>query len=465
MSEGGPSHRVRPVVPADLDAIAAAEPELFGSQAWSRGVYAEEIERPDRCYLAVDVDGRLAGYAGVALDPEWTVMTIGVLPWAQRRGIARALLDALVDAARRAGGTELFLEVKAHDGGAQQLYRDAGFRLVGLRRRYYQPEGVDAVVMRLDLGGPTRRVGPVGAEAVAADPAGQREAARQREAAVDPFVDVAAAHDLIWSADPPVVLDVRWALGAPDGRAAYAAGHLPGAVFVDLETQLAAPAAPELGRHPLPEAAHLQASARAWGIDTGSTVLVYDDAGGTSAARAWWLLRWAGLDRVAIIDGGLRAWVDAGHHLEQGMIRPRPGNVVLRPGGLPTIDIDEAAAWTADGTGVLLDARAGERYRGEVEPVDPRAGHVPGATSAPTVQNLTEAGWLRERAELLDRFARLGVTPAAADAPRVAAYCGSGVTAAHTVAVLASLGIEAALFPGSWSQWSNDPARPVATGP
>lgn len=457
MSADGPStgsrtHAVRQLTEADLGAVEAAEPVLFGTQAWSRAVYAEEIARADRRYVAVDLDGRLAGYAGVALDPEWTVMTVGVLPWARRRGIAEVLVADLVAAARAAGGPELFLEVKARDGAAQQLYRNAGFHLVGLRRRYYQPEGADAVVMRLDLA-PRRRVGPIGAEPPTAE-----------ETPMDPFIDVAGARRLIWSESPPVVLDVRWALGAPDGRAAYARGHLPGAVFVDLETELAAPPAPELGRHPLPALDDLQATARRWGIGRDSTVLVYDDAGGTSAARAWWLLRWAGVERVAIIDGGLRAWDGAGHHLEDGFVRPRPGDVELRPGGLPTIGIDEAASWAQDdgdgGARVLLDARAGERFRGEVEPVDPRAGHIPGARSAPTVGNLTESGWLRESEELRARFEALGVSPGAP----VAAYCGSGVTAAHTVAVLAALGIEAALFPGSWSQWSNDPSRLVATG-
>lgn len=444
---GGADHAIRPVLASDLDAIAAAEPLLFGTQAWSRGVYAQEITRADRRYFAVEVDGRLAGYAGLALEPEWTIMTIGVLPWARRRGIAAALLDALIRAAQEAHGRELFLEVKARDGAAQQLYRNAGFRLIGLRKRYYQPEGADAVVMRLDLRS-VRSPRPSGTDS-----------APKQEDPMSPFCDVPTARRLIWSERPPVVLDVRWALGAPDGRAAYERGHLPGAVFVDLETELAAPPSPERGRHPLPDLAALQRAARAWGISSDSTVLVYDDAAGTSAARAWWLLRWAGVERVAIIDGGLRAWEAAGHHLEEGFVRPRPGDVSLAPGALPTIEIEGAAAWPE--TGVLLDARAGERFRGEVEPVDPRAGHIPGARSAPTSANLTEAGWLREPEALADRFAALGATEPGA---RVAAYCGSGVTAAHTVAVLASLGVEAALFPGSWSQWSNDPERPVATG-
>ncbi|GAA1633270.1 sulfurtransferase [Georgenia ruanii] len=262
---------------------------------------------------------------------------------------------------------------------------------------------------------------------------------------------------------PPVLLDVRWALGAPHGRAAYRTGHLPGAVFVDLEAELAAAPSPAAGRHPLPAPADLQAAARRWGVRDGDRVVAYDAVGGTSAARAWWLLRWAGLADVRLLDGGLAAWQDAGLAVETGEVRPAEGDVVLPlvasgAAAMPTVDADGAAAWPA--TGVLLDARAGERFRGEVEPVDPRAGHVPGARSAPTTENLTPAGTFRPAAELRARFAALGV---GGDAP-VAVYCGSGVTAAHQVAALASLGVPAALYPGSWSQWSADPARPAATG-
>lgn len=274
-----------------------------------------------------------------------------------------------------------------------------------------------------------------------------------------PFVEVAEAHEAIWGPTPPVLLDVRWALGEPDGRRAYAVGHLPGAVYVDLDRELASPPSPGTGRHPLPDIGALQDAARGWGIREGSSVVVYDDWGGMAAARAWWVLRWAGVRDVAILDGGLRTWVDAGHHLEDGNVRPRPGDVTLSAGALPTIDADTAAGYTAAG-GVLVDARAGERYRGEVEPVDPRAGHVPGAVNVPTAAN-APGGWLLEADELRARYAAAGVVP---DGPPVAAYCGSGVTAAHTVAVLASIGVEAALYPGSWSQWSSDPERPVATG-
>ncbi|MBY8863745.1 sulfurtransferase [Nocardia sp. CA2R105] len=249
------------------------------------------------------------------------------------------------------------------------------------------------------------------------------------------------------------VLDVRWALGDPDGPQHYLDGHIPGAVFVDLETELAAPPSPARGRHPLPDVAHLQKCARSWGLRTDEPVVVYDATGGMAAARAWWLLRWAGMDDVRILDGGLPAWAQSGGEIATGSESdPAPGDVVLTAGALPVIDADGAATWE----GLLLDARAGERYRGEVEPVDPRAGHIPGAVSAPTAENLTPEGAFKSADQLRARFAELGTGP-------VAVYCGSGVTAAHQIAALAAAGIEATLYPGSWSQWSSDPQRPVAT--
>ncbi len=268
-----------------------------------------------------------------------------------------------------------------------------------------------------------------------------------------------SAAELLAADEVPVLLDVRWALGEDRGREKYLAGHLPGAVYVDLETELADPPTPALGRHPLPSVQRLQAAARRWGVRADRPVVAYDDSGGLAAARAWWLLRWGGLGDVRLLDGGLGAWVRAGGELESGDVVPPPGDVVLPGGRMPVVDADDAAALPGRG-GVLLDARAAERYRGEVEPVDPRAGHVPGATSGPTAGNLTAEGTFRPPGELADRFAELGVR-AGSD---VGVYCGSGVTAAHEVAALAVAGVEAALWPGSWSQWSADPDRPVATG-
>ncbi|MQA32078.1 sulfurtransferase [Modestobacter roseus] len=260
--------------------------------------------------------------------------------------------------------------------------------------------------------------------------------------------------------DPaPVLLDVRWQLGSDTGRDDYLAGHLPGAVFVDLDTELSAPASPQAGRHPLPSVQSLQAAARRWGISAGSRIVVYDAGPATAAARAWWLLRWAGLGDVTILDGGLAAWTAAGGPVEAGDVVPVPGDVRLTGGAMPVLTIDEAAA--LPGEGVLLDARAGERYRGDLEPIDPRAGHVPGAVNAPTTANVGPDGRFRAAAVLRRQFAQVGAVPGTP----VGVYCGSGITAAHEVAALAHAGIAAALWPGSWSQWANDPTRPAATGP
>ena len=190
--------------------------------------------------------------------------------------------------------------------------------------------------------------------------------------------------------DAPALLDVRWALGDPHGHEHYLEGHLPGAVFVDLDSELSAPPSAAGGRHPLPALADLQDAARRWGLREGGAVVLYDAVGGISAARGWWLLRWAGLRDVALLDGGLGAWSAAGLELETGEVVPPPGDVMLHAGELDVLDADGAAALAR--AGLLLDARAGERYRGELEPVDPRAGHIPGARSAPTAANLGPDG-------------------------------------------------------------------------
>lgn len=255
-----------------------------------------------------------------------------------------------------------------------------------------------------------------------------------------------------------VLLDVRWALGDPHGREHYLAEHLPGAVFVDLATELAGPADPRRGRHPLPSPEAFQASARSWGIRNGDAVVAYDDSGNLAAARVWWMLRNAGLQEVYLLDGGLAAWRAAGFDVDSGEQQVEPGDVVLTDGGLPVVDAGQAASWGRQG--LLLDARAGERYRGEFEPIDPRAGHIPGAVSAPTTDNLGADGKFLSAAALRERFAGLGVR---SDVP-TAVYCGSGVTAAHEIAALAIAGFPAALYPGSFSEWSNNEANVVVTG-
>ncbi|QIS42754.1 sulfurtransferase [Clavibacter capsici] len=254
------------------------------------------------------------------------------------------------------------------------------------------------------------------------------------------------------------VLDVRWSLGCPPGRPLHEAGHIPGAVYVDLDAELSRHGAPEEGRHPLPDPAALQEAARRWGVREGDAVVAYDGGGSLAAARAWWVLRDAGIADVRILDGALPAWTMAGLPLETGPVVPAPGDVTLTSGLLAVLD--EAGAARVARDGVLLDARAGERYRGEVEPWDPRAGHIPGARSAPSTDGLSSDGTFRPAAELRARYEALGVP----DAGEVAVYCGSGVSAALEVAALSIAGIDAALYPGSWSAWSNRPELPVATG-
>ncbi|MEU6845371.1 sulfurtransferase [Streptomyces sp. NPDC046716] len=264
---------------------------------------------------------------------------------------------------------------------------------------------------------------------------------------------------------PPVVLDVRWQLslakaaGAPefDGRAAYTAGHIPGAVFVDLDRELAGQAGPEAGRHPLPDLAVFGAAMRAAGVSADRDVVVYDGGQGWAAARAWWLLRWTGHPSVRVLDGGLPAWEGPAETVTPS---PRPGTFDPAPGATGLLDADAAAALAR--SGLLLDARAAERYRGDVEPIDRVGGHIPGAVSAPTTENVTDDGRFRPAADLAERFKSLGAT---GDPGRVGVYCGSGVSGAHEVLALAVAGIDAQLYVGSWSQWSADTARPVATGP
>jgi thiosulfate/3-mercaptopyruvate sulfurtransferase len=257
----------------------------------------------------------------------------------------------------------------------------------------------------------------------------------------------------------PVLLDVRWRLGGPPGIDSYRAGHLPGAVHLDVDTQLSSSPG-EGGRHPLPDPVALQQTLRAAGVRSDRPVVAYDDGDGSVAARAWWLLRWAGQRDVAVLDGGFAAWTAEHRPLSAEPARPEPGDVTVVPGGMPTVDADGAAELAR--SGLLLDARAGERYEGRTEPVDARAGHIPGAVNAPFAGHTRPDGRWRTPAELADRFAGLGAAPGVP----VAAYCGSGVTACSVVLALEVAGRDgaAALYPGSWSQWSAQHGRPVATG-
>ena len=252
--------------------------------------------------------------------------------------------------------------------------------------------------------------------------------------------------------EPLMILDVRWQLAEPDGRAAYEQGHLPGAVYVSLEDELSDHSVTGRGRHPLPSGHGVQAAARRWGVRRDVPVVVYDDWNRAGSARAWWVLTAAGIPDVRILDGGLAAWTGP---LETGMVTPEPGDVTvahddLYAGARRTLTAEQAAAQGIS----LLDARAPERFRGDVEPVDPVAGHIPGAKNLPSTGLLSDDGRFLPDSDLTRLY----------DEPTSGVYCGSGVTASVVVAALAVIGVDVALYPGSWSEWCSDPTRPVARG-
>jgi len=286
---------------------------------------------------------------------------------------------------------------------------------------------------------------------------------------IAPFVDAAELGGLLAadtrgagnSAGNLVIVDTRWYLDGRSGSEAYAAAHLPDAVFVDLDAWLAGQPSPAAGRHPLPEPRVFARGMSATGIGDASTVVVYDDAGGVIAARLVWMLRALGHE-AAVLDGGIAAWQHAhpGAALETGVRDVSAASFTERPWPdalLATIDDTQSAA--ADGTALVLDARTLDRYRGETEPVDARAGHIPGAESFSCRDNVAADGTLLATDALRERLTALG----AADKP-VISYCGSGVTACHTLLVLEHAGFALGrLYPGSWSQYAADPSRPVAT--
>lgn len=253
---------------------------------------------------------------------------------------------------------------------------------------------------------------------------------------------------------PPVVLDVRWELATGADRDAYLAGHLPGAMFVDLDSELSAPPGAG-GRHPLPDPEVFERAMRRCGVRRDRAVVTYDAGDSHAAARAWWLLGYFGHELVRVLDGGLRAWTAAGLPLHRGQATAAPGDFTARPGGRTVLDADDAARIAADG--VLLDARPRDRFLGRNETVDPVAGHIPGAVSAPATGNLRADGRMLPPEVLRARFAQLG----AGDGAEVGAYCGSGVSASQQVLALEVAGVDAGLYAGSWSHWIATPGRPV----
>jgi thiosulfate/3-mercaptopyruvate sulfurtransferase len=252
------------------------------------------------------------------------------------------------------------------------------------------------------------------------------------------------------------VLDVRYRMGGPPGRPEYAAGHVPGAAYVDVGTELAAP--PGVGgRHPLPDPAEFGAAMRRAGVSAGRPVVVYDDWAGHAAGRCWWLLRHHGHPDVRLLDGGWATWREGGGAVETGEPVIDPGDFEPGPGVLPVVDADGVLD-----VPVLVDARAAERYRGESEPIDPVAGRIPGAVNLPSTANLAADGRFRSPEQLRALYEAAGVPTDGSQ--EVAVYCGSGVTAVHDVIALELLGVHAALYPGSWSGWIADPDRPIETG-
>ncbi len=259
------------------------------------------------------------------------------------------------------------------------------------------------------------------------------------------------------------VLDVRYELGRTDGRAQYLAGHVPGAVFVDLDAELADPVGDgSRGRHPLPGHERFAVAMRRAGVSRDRTVVVYDDWNGAAATRAWWLLRYHGHPDVRVVDGGLPGYLATGGPVDAGDVHPPPGDFRADPGHLPVLDA--AGAGRVAREGLLLDVRAPERFRGETEPLDPVAGHVPGAVNVPFAKNLVQGQGRPPRFRMPDDTLALYEGAGVRVGREVGVYCGSGVTATHTVFALSRIGVTAALYAGSWSEWVSDPSRPVATG-
>jgi len=275
---------------------------------------------------------------------------------------------------------------------------------------------------------------------------------------MNPLISTEALAGALQSAtDRPVIIDVTWNLTGPPGREAYDAGHLPGAYFVDLDTELAGPPGAG-GRHPLPQASVVEAALRRAGVDADTPVVVYDAANSMAAARARWIFRYFGVRGVQVLDGGLAAWKEAGGEVTSEVPAEGHGSFVASPGQVPMLDAEGAAAVAE--SGILLDARAPERFAGEVEPMDKVAGHIPGAVNAPTTANVDATGHFLPAEELRARFTGLGVSTEG----ETAVYCGSGVTAAHEALALEIAGFDAPVYIGSWSDWITNPSRPIATG-
>jgi thiosulfate/3-mercaptopyruvate sulfurtransferase len=280
------------------------------------------------------------------------------------------------------------------------------------------------------------------------------------------FTTLIDGHTLAKHVDDPawVVVDCRFTLTSPGaGRAAYWAGHIPGAVYAHLDDDLSSPQGPLTGRHPLPNPNALAAKLGEWGIDNTKQVVVYDDAFGAIAARLWWLLRWLGHDAVALLDGGFPVW-------QRQRLPATPVRPVVRPATFKTklrnerwVDAAFVEKSLATNSAVVLDVRSEERFNGEVEPLDKVAGHIPGSRSAPYEDNLDMGGTFLSSDALAEHYRALLGNRSASEA---VVMCGSGVTACHSLLAMEHAGLPGAkLYAGSWSEWITDTKRPVATGP
>lgn len=264
--------------------------------------------------------------------------------------------------------------------------------------------------------------------------------------------------------DRCVVIDARHDLMvASAGRSAYEDGHIPGACFLGQDADLSGPKNGRNGRHPLPDPETLAAKLRAAGLEPGRQLVVYDAQNGMFASRVWWLARWLGHDAVAVLDGGIEAWRKAGFPVTREIPAPRGGGFTASSGRAPAVGADEILAGLGTHARLIVDARSPERYRGEVEPLDPVAGHIPGAVNRPVQMNLRPDGRFKPGPVLRQEFeALLGGRPTSA----LVHACGSGISACHNLLAMEFAGLAgSALYPGSWSEWCADPSRPVATGP
>ena len=284
-----------------------------------------------------------------------------------------------------------------------------------------------------------------------------------------PFTTLINAQDLADRLQDPnwVVLDCRFSLAdKTEGERQYRAGHIPGARYANLDQDMSSPQTPASGRHPLPNPKELIDRLNRWGVDRNSQVVVYDAGGGSTAARMWWLLRWLGQEAAALLDGGFKAWRAAGRPVtdEAPAVRePVAGALGLEPHNELHIDAELVAQKLDRGDIVLIDARGAVRFRGDKEPLDPVAGHIPGSINLPFEDNLDQNGRFLPAAELFRRFAERAEGPAGKE---VIHTCGSGVTACHNLLAMEHAGLTGSrLYVGSWSDWITDPRRPVASGP